>query len=71
MLKLMLDIIQKKIWWLLSIEVEYVNYLLGTQDFINWYNNIKFFKHDFGDCSNCKVHLGFWETYDDVSAEVL
>ncbi|CAK69504.1 unnamed protein product (macronuclear) [Paramecium tetraurelia] len=43
----------------------------STQDFINWYNNIKFFKHDFGDCKNCKVHLGFWETYDDVSAEVL
>lgn len=42
----------------------------STQDVTNWVNNIKFFKHEFGDCTNCNVHLGFWETYTDLSKEV-
>lgn len=43
------------------------NIKLGTQDITNWINNVKFFKTEFGDCENCYVHLGFWETYTAIS----
>ncbi|CAD8081966.1 unnamed protein product [Paramecium sonneborni] len=39
----------------------------STQDLTNWINNIKFFKQQFGDCIDCAVHLGFWETYTAIS----
>ncbi|CAD8062043.1 unnamed protein product [Paramecium primaurelia] len=43
----------------------------STQDLTNWINNVKFFKQEFGDCKDCAVHLGFWETYTAISNEMI
>lgn len=26
---------------------------------------------EFGDCDNCKVHMGFWQTYNDLSEKMM
>ena len=68
--KHIVDIIRMRTLLFQFTEV-YIILSIGTQDLTNFINDVKFFKHEFGDCFNCYVHLGFWETYTAISTGMI
>lgn len=43
----------------------------GSSNIINWYNNLQANQIDYPGCSGCRVHQGFYQTYQDVQPTLL
>lgn len=43
----------------------------GSENIMNWYEDIKFFFTGYPQCSGCKVHLGFYEVWQGMRGPLL
>ena len=43
----------------------------GTDNIANWFKDLDFFFTDYSKCSGCKVHRGFYESWQSVSSGVI
>ncbi|XP_046857527.1 putative lipase LIH1 [Xenia sp. Carnegie-2017] len=43
----------------------------GSNDLTDWYRNLKFFKQRYSGCEDCKVHIGFFQSYNALKEQML